>query len=96
MNHNCCELGRRIASLRKEKGHTQEKTSDLLNVTPQAISKWEQGNVLPDTLLLLPLARVLDVSIDYLLSGESPTGKAGPENKGTGTLFPQGSGRSET
>jgi len=78
MNHNCSKLGRRIASLRKEKGYTQEKISALLNVTPQAISKWEQGNALPDTLLLLPLARVFGVSIDYLLSGESPTGKAGP------------------
>ncbi|SDF72873.1 DNA (cytosine-5-)-methyltransferase [Sporomusa acidovorans] len=78
MNHNYDEIGRRIASLRKEKGYTQEKISTLLNVTPQAISKWEQGNALPDTLLLPALARLLGVSIDYLMTGESLAGKAGP------------------
>jgi transcriptional regulator with XRE-family HTH domain len=76
--HNDSELGRRIAALRKEKGYTQEKIGDLLKVTPQAISKWEQGNAFPDTLLLPPLARLLGVSIDYLLTGESAAGKAGP------------------
>lgn len=78
MIHNDSELGRRIALLRKEKGYTQEKVGDLLKVTPQAISKWEQGNALPDTLLLPPLARLFGVSIDYLLTGESLAGKAGP------------------
>ncbi len=77
MNYDS-ELGRRIAALRKEKGYTQEKVGDLLNVTPQAISKWEQGNAFPDTLLLPPLARLLGVSIDYLLTGESAIGKTGP------------------
>lgn len=72
------EFGRRIALLRKEKGYTQEKFSSMLNVTPQAISKWEQGNTLPDTLLLPLLSKLLNVSIDYLLMGERSVGKAGP------------------
>lgn len=72
------EFGRRVASLRKEKGYTQEKISAMLRVTPQAVSKWEQGNALPDTLLLPQLAKLLNVSIDYLLTGESLGGKAGP------------------
>ncbi|HMM22051.1 MAG TPA: helix-turn-helix domain-containing protein [Selenomonadales bacterium] len=72
------EFGRRIAALRKDKGYTQEKISALLNVTPQAISKWEQGNALPDTLLLPLLARLLRVSIDYLLTGENSAGPIGP------------------
>lgn len=72
------EVGRRIALLRKEKGYTQEKISALLNVTPQAVSKWEQGNALPDTLLLPLLAKLLDTSIDYLLTGDSFAGKTGP------------------
>lgn len=74
--HN--EIGRRIASLRKEKGYTQEKISAMLKVTPQAISKWEQGNALPDILLLPLLAEFLGVSTDYLLTGGSSAGKAGP------------------
>lgn len=72
------QVGRRIALLRREKGYTQEKISALLNVTPQAVSKWEQGNALPDTLLLPLLAKLLDESIDYLLTGESFAGQAGP------------------
>lgn len=75
------DFGRRIASLRKEQAYTQEKLSSVLNVTPQAISKWEQGNALPDTLLLPLLAKLLKVSIDYLLTGESFAGKAGPYDR---------------
>lgn len=78
MNHNFSEFGRRVASLRKEKGYTQEKISALLNVTPQAVSKWEQGNALPDTLLVPLLAKLLSVSIDYLLTGASISGKPSP------------------
>ena len=78
MSHNDNEFGRRVASLRKEKGYTQEKISAMLNVTPQAISKWEQGNAWPDTLLLPLLAKLLNVSIDYLLTGTSLVGQAGP------------------
>jgi len=72
------EIGRRIALLRKKKGYTQEKISAMLNVTPQAVSKWEQSNALPDTLLLPLLAKLLAVSIDYLLTGESAAAKVSP------------------
>ncbi|CQR73009.1 transcriptional repressor DicA [Sporomusa ovata DSM 2662] len=57
-------IGQRIALLRKQRGYTQEQTSLLLNVTPQAVSKWEKGNALPDTPLLPLLAKVLGTSID--------------------------------
>lgn len=65
------KIGQRIIGLRKEKGYTQEQMSVLLNVTPQAISKWENSNALPDTALLPLLAKVLNVSIDKLLTGNS-------------------------
>ncbi|MBP2629940.1 MAG: transcriptional regulator, family [Firmicutes bacterium] len=65
------KIGQRIILLRKEKGYTQEQMSVLLNVTPQAISKWENSNALPDTALLPVLAKVLNVSIDKLLTGNS-------------------------
>ena len=41
---NTIEFGKRIALLRKNKNYTQEKMSSFLNVTPQAISKWEKGD----------------------------------------------------
>lgn len=72
------EIGQRIALLRKEKEYTQEQLSVLLNVTPQAVSKWENGNALPDTALLPLLAKVLEVSIDRLLIGSDRMEKRSP------------------
>ena len=75
---NNIEFGKRIVILRKNKNYTQEKMSLFLNVTPQAISKWENGDSLPDTGMLPLLAQVLEVSIDYLLIGEPLLEKASP------------------
>lgn len=75
---NSSEIGKRIVLLRKEIGYTQEQLSVLLNVTPQAVSKWEKGNALPDTALLPLLAKVLDVSIDRLLTGSNLCEKTSP------------------
>ena len=75
---NNIEFGKRIALLRKNKNYTQEKMSSFLNVTPQAISKWENGDSLPDTGILPLLAQVLEVSIDYLLVGEILLKKTSP------------------
>lgn len=61
------KIGQQIALLRKEKGFTGERLAELLGVSPQAISKWENGKCLPETALLLPLAKALDCSIDSLL-----------------------------
>lgn len=72
------EIGQRIALLRKEKSYTQEQISTLLNVTSQAVSKWEKGNALPDTALLPLLAKVLEVSIDRLLTGNNLMEKTSP------------------
>lgn len=61
------KIGQRLALLRKEKGFTGEKLAELLEVSPQAISKWENGKCLPETSLLPELAKVLDCSIDTIL-----------------------------
>lgn len=71
-------VGRRIWLLRKDKGCTQEQLGLALNVTPQAISKWETGNSLPDTAILPLLAKVLGVSVDYLLTGKNPRESTSP------------------
>lgn len=60
-------IGENIKRLRKEKGLTQEKLSDLLCVSCAAVSKWESGDTYPDITMLLPLARVLDTDIDTLM-----------------------------
>ncbi len=63
-------LGRRIAILRKEKGLKQEDLANALDVSPQAVSKWENDQTCPDISLLPKLAELLGVSVDELLSGK--------------------------
>lgn len=62
-------FGRQLAKLRKEKGVTQEQIADYLGVSPQAISKWENGSY-PNGDLLPRLADYFEVSIDYLYGRE--------------------------
>ncbi len=70
------KVGKQIAFLRKEKGFTQEYLAQKLGVSPQAISKWENGHTLPETILLPTLSELLDCSIDYiLLSRDFPVKK---------------------
>lgn len=62
-------VGSQIALLRKNKGLTQSQLGDRLGVSFQAVSKWERGETLPDTAILLDLAEVLETSADGILSG---------------------------
>lgn len=66
-------LGKRIAALRKEKGMTQEELAEKLGVSPQAVSKWENGQSCPDISLLPRLAAIFGVTTDLLLTGEQET-----------------------
>ena len=59
------KIGENIAKIRKQKGWTQEQLGELIGVSGQAVSKWENGGV-PDTVLLPKIAAVLGVSIDAL------------------------------
>jgi len=61
------EIGRRISTLRKERGYTGEALAERLVVSPQAVSKWENAKCLPETAVLPELAEALDCSIDSLL-----------------------------
>ncbi|MGN1345733.1 MAG: helix-turn-helix domain-containing protein [Eubacteriales bacterium] len=62
-------VGEQIFALRKSKGITQNELGERLCVSPQAVSKWERGETLPDTALLPDLANVLETSVDNLLCG---------------------------
>ena len=59
------KIGDNIANYRKKKGLTQEELGELLNISGQAVSKWENGGV-PDIYLLPEIAKIFDVSIDSL------------------------------
>lgn len=63
-------LSEKLKSLRKEKNVSQEKLAEYLGVSFQAVSKWENGNTLPDILLLPDIARFYGITIDELLQVE--------------------------
>ena len=60
-------FGSTIKRFRKEKGYTQDQLANLLSVTPQAVSRWENNSAMPDISLLIPIANVFSVSTDTLL-----------------------------
>ena len=72
-------LGNNIYNLRKGRGWTQAELADKLGVTNQAVSKWETGDSLPDSALLVPISELFGVSIDELMKGDFSNG--GAENK---------------
>ena len=63
-------IGNRIAALRREKNLKQDDLAQMLEVSPQAVSKWENDQTCPDISLLPKLAKILGVSVDELLSGK--------------------------
>lgn len=72
------KIGAFISDLRKNKLYTQAELAQLLNVSHQAVSKWERGESLPDIGLLPLVAKQLDVTIDELLHGERNLVSAAP------------------
>ncbi len=68
------KIGKFILNCRKEKGITQEQLAEKLGVTSKSISRWENGNTMPDYTLLKDLCNELDININELLSGEKIKG----------------------
>ena len=67
------KIGKFIAQLRKERGLTQEALGQKLGVTNKTVSRWENGNYMPDIELLVPLGEALGVNANELLAGERLT-----------------------
>lgn len=59
-----------LSQLRKENHMTQEELAVKLEVSRQAISRWEMGNAYPDSVNLLKIARLFNVTTDYLLDNK--------------------------
>ncbi|MBQ4590692.1 MAG: helix-turn-helix transcriptional regulator [Clostridia bacterium] len=59
-------IGAKIAELRREHNMKQDELAEMLGVTPQAVSKWENGASMPDISLLPKLANIFGVTIDDL------------------------------
>ena len=64
-------IGQNISIFRKKAGMTQEELSEKMNVTSQAVSKWENDLSYPDLECMNRLSRILGTTIDTLINGES-------------------------
>ena len=65
-------LGEKISCLRKNAGYSQEKLAELMDVSRQAVTKWESGKANPDTENLIRLAEIFGVSLDELCKNVNP------------------------
>ena len=75
------KAGKQIALFRKSRGMTQEDIARLLNISPQAVSKWENGHTMPELSLLVELSELLECKIDQILFPVPvPVGKANFEH----------------
>lgn len=63
-------IGERITSLRKDRNISQSQLANMLDVTRQAVSKWENDLAAPDTIKLIQLADALDTDVEYLATGK--------------------------
>ncbi|MCB2307336.1 helix-turn-helix domain-containing protein [Clostridium estertheticum] len=59
-----------LKSIRKERHISQEDLAEIIGVSRQAVSKWEQGSGYPEMEKLLVLSKKLNISLDYLMLGE--------------------------
>lgn len=66
-------LGDKLSKLRKENNYTQEQLADLLGVSRQTVSKWENNIVYPETDKLIRISELFNCSLDYLLKDAEET-----------------------
>lgn len=80
-------LSEKLYKLRKNSGLSQEQLAEQLNVSRQAISKWESGTAVPESEKLIIISNYFGVSVDYLLKDEEeqvkPVGSVTEENPKT-------------
>lgn len=67
------KFGKYLARLRKNADMTQSELADKLNVTHQAVSRYEKGHCFPDVSILVLLAEIFDVTLDELINSGEPT-----------------------
>lgn len=70
------DFGENIKTLRKQKGLTQEQVAELLDVSKQSVSRWENNATYPDITFLPILASFYNVTVDFLLGADYETNKS--------------------
>jgi transcriptional regulator with XRE-family HTH domain len=75
-------IGEKIQTLRKQHGMSQDQLADALDISRQAVSKWETNENQPDIERLIEISNLFNVSTDYLIKdGSATTTKARPARK---------------
>ena len=77
----------KLVQLRKKKGMSQLELAEALNVSRQAISKWELGTAIPTLENMALISRLFDVSVDYLVSDEAESDFDTPAAKTVETYY---------
>ncbi|MGM9545704.1 MAG: helix-turn-helix domain-containing protein [Vescimonas sp.] len=72
------QFGEKLQALRKARGWSQEELARQINVSRQALSKWESGAAVPDTENVVALSRLFGVTTDYLLLEEGTSVQSAP------------------
>ena len=65
------KIGKFIAKRRKERGYLQKDIAARLGISEKTVSKWECGNGLPELVFMEPLCKLLGITVNELLAGES-------------------------
>lgn len=81
-------MGTRIRQARNKKGYTQEYVAEALDVSRQAVFKWEKDQTKPDTTNLLALAELMDTSADHLLGLRTEEKKSTADSYFKASLLP--------
>lgn len=71
-------IGERICTLRKERNISQAQLAKILDVSRQAVSKWENDLCAPDTIKLIQLADILNTEVEFLATGNKPIYQSPP------------------
>ena len=77
------KIGELLRTLRNEKHLSQEQLAEKLNVSSRSVSRWENGNTMPDISLIIELADFYDIDIRELLNGERESEKMDKDMKET-------------
>lgn len=75
------KIGGFLKELRKEKGVTQEKLAEQFNVSSRTVSRWENGNNMPDLDILIEISDYYEVDLREILNGERKSENMDKENK---------------
>ena len=94
------KIGNLLKELRKEHNLSQEQLADKFNISSRSVSRWENGNTMPDISMMIELADFYDIDIRELLRGERECEKMNEDMKETlemvADTFPRPSARQRT